>query len=207
MCSELQLSNSLMKNYAGGSVVTLRKLLGGFCGLRQPCTPGGSSSLQPTVKSSSLSQVSCLKVKTKSREFNRDRTQRTFRKSEFWHCTQLKKKVLMLKKCQHMRRSCENVWNQKLILLYKDRDVTWILLSFRTLAGLTTPEGGGIITPPCSTSFHWGPTVAPRTPAAPVTIHFLCACNTVNNNFQQHNWTRLESFCKVCILLNYAEYI
>lgn len=44
---------------------TLRKLLGGFCGLKQPWTPGGSSSFQPIVKSSSLSQVSCLHTKTK----------------------------------------------------------------------------------------------------------------------------------------------
>lgn len=43
---------------------TLRKLLAGLFGLRQPCTPGGSSSLQPIVKSSSLSQVSCLDKKT-----------------------------------------------------------------------------------------------------------------------------------------------
>lgn len=44
----------------GRWVFTLRKLLAGLCGLRQPCTPGGSSSLQPTVKSWSLSQVSRL---------------------------------------------------------------------------------------------------------------------------------------------------
>lgn len=45
-------------------LLTLRKLLGGFSGLRQPCTPGGSSFLRPMVYSSSLSHVSCLKRKT-----------------------------------------------------------------------------------------------------------------------------------------------
>lgn len=59
-------------------------------------------------------------------------------------------------------------------LLLENRDVTGILLSARTRAGLPPPEGGRVITPPRSVSLHSGSTVAPWSPAAPQTVHILC---------------------------------
>lgn len=103
------------------------------------------------------------------------------------YCVKIKYKVHFCKfefKCckkNGANVSFQDVWNKQLILLFKDGDVTRVLHSVSTLAGLTTSEGGGVITPPCSMSLHWGSTATPWPPAAPVTIHYLCVYYTPNH--------------------------
>ena len=49
-----------------------------------------------------------------------------------------------------------------------------VLLPAGTSAGPPTTEGGGVVTAPAAMSLHGGPTAAPRSPAAPGTVHVLC---------------------------------
>lgn len=62
-------------------------------------------------------------------------------------------------------------------------------MSVISLAGFSSSEGGRIITLPRSMFLHWGSTITPRPPAAPVTIHFVCVYHTPKPYFP------LESVC------------
>lgn len=62
-------------------------------------------------------------------------------------------------------------------------------MSVISLAGFSSSEGGRIITLPRSMFLHWGSTITPRPPAAPVTIHFVCVFHTPKPYFP------LESVC------------
>lgn len=135
---------------------TRRKLFSGLFGRRHPCTPGGSSSLQPIVKSSSLSQVSCLNERHKS-----DPPVILNSQNRTLNFLILKYKIK--------------------IVLCEDGDVTGLLLSVWTTAGLPSFERGGVIAPPRPMSLHGGSAAAPRAPAAPQTIHRLCGCSKADN--------------------------
>lgn len=70
-------------------------------------------------------------------------------------------------------------------LPFKEPDMTRVLLSVGTIAGLPTSNWCRVIAAPHSVPLHSGSTAAPGAPAAPVTIHLLCVCaqlgkNTVN---------------------------
>lgn len=161
---------------------TRRKLFSGLFGRRHPCTPGGSSSLQPIVKSSSLSQVSCLNERHKSDPpviLNSQNKQSAV--------VQEQQCILM---CMCQGKSSENIRLTELFLilkykiitvLCKDGDVTGLLLPVWTTAGLSSFERGGVIAPPRPMFLHGGSAAAPRPPAAPQTIHRLCGCSKADN--------------------------
>lgn len=61
-------------------------------------------------------------------------------------------------------------------LPFKEPDVTRVLLSVGTVAGLPTSDWCRVIAAPRSMPLHSGSAAAPGAPAAPVTIHLLCVC-------------------------------
>lgn len=64
----------------------------------------------------------------------------------------------------------------------KEPDMTRVLLSVMTVAGLPTSDWRRVVTAPRSMPLHGGSAAAPGAPAAPVTIHLLWICAQLGEN-------------------------